>query len=182
MERAWLEERVAAGRSIRAIAAEADVSYSTARYWLNKYGIRTPRAERLDASLPARRLRLPEVDIECRRHGVTRHVLRERGGYRCLRCRNEDVVAWRRRVKLILVREAGGSCVLCGYDRSAAALQFHHVDPATKAFHLSDKGVARSLARARAEAAKCVLLCGNCHAEVEAGVATLAPSPRPDPG
>ena len=32
---------------------------------------------------------------------------------------------------------------------------------------------ARSLARCRQEAAKCVLLCANCHAEVEAGVAEL---------
>jgi len=38
-------------------------------------------------------------------------------------------------------------------------------------FSLSEEGVTRSLARARAEAEKCVLLCAKCHAEVEAGVA-----------
>jgi hypothetical protein len=58
---------------------------------------------------------------------------------------------------------------LCGYDRCAGALHFHHLDPAEKSFHLSMQGVARSLARAREEMAKCVLLCANCHAEVEAG-------------
>jgi hypothetical protein len=62
-------------------------------------------------------------------------------------------------VKAILVEEAGGVCAACG---------------AAKQFALSAKGVARSLARARAEAAKCVLLCANCHAEVEAGVRTIA--------
>lgn len=31
----------------------------------------------------------------------------------------------------------------------------------------------RSIERAREEAAKCVLLCANCHAEVEAGVRSL---------
>jgi hypothetical protein len=36
------------------------------------------------------------------------------------------------------------------------------------------EGVARSLVRARAEARKCVLLCANCHAEVEAGMASVA--------
>lgn len=72
--------------------------------------------------------------------------------------------------------EAGGACVLCGYSRSLAGLQFHHVDPSEKAFSLSQEGVTRSLARARAEAAKCVLLCANCHAEVEAGVARLPAS------
>jgi hypothetical protein len=70
----------------------------------------------------------------------------------------------------MLVAEAGGACTRCGYDRCDAALHFHHVDAATKSFALSREGVTRSLAEARAEAAKCVLLCANCHAEVESGV------------
>jgi hypothetical protein len=85
----------------------------------------------------------------------------------------ERVAKWRRRVKLTLVREAGGRCKLCGYGRCAAALQFHHLDPANKSFALSHEGVTRSLAKARAEAAKCVLLCANCHSEVEAGYRSL---------
>jgi hypothetical protein len=62
---------------------------------------------------------------------------------------------------------------LCGYDRSIAALHFHHIDPEQKSFGLALRGVARSLERCRAEARKCVLLCANCHAEVEAGLARL---------
>jgi hypothetical protein len=69
-----------------------------------------------------------------------------------------------------LVEEAGGACRACGYDRHPSALQFHHLDRDGKRFALSQQGVARSLERARAEARKCVLLCANCHAEVEAGV------------
>jgi hypothetical protein len=69
-----------------------------------------------------------------------------------------------------LVEEAGGACVLCGYADCPAALQFHHVDPSQKSFSLSRQGVTRSLARAGEEAAKCVLLCANCHAKVEAGL------------
>jgi hypothetical protein len=76
-------------------------------------------------------------------------------------------------VKAILVAEAGGGCSRCGYARSVAALHFHHVDPRTKAFSLSFAGVTRSIAAARKEAAKCVLLCANCHAEVEAEAAIL---------
>lgn len=81
----------------------------------------------------------------------------------------EHVSAWRRNTKRKLVAEAGGACRECGYGACAAALQFHHLDPQAKAFALSDKGVARSMAALRAEAAKCILLCANCHAEVEAG-------------
>jgi 5-methylcytosine-specific restriction endonuclease McrA len=82
----------------------------------------------------------------------------------------------RRKVKAILVAEAGGACVICGYDRYAGALHFHHVDPATKRFDLSAAGFARSLERARAEARKCALLCSNCHAEVESGSVRLSAS------
>ena len=63
---------------------------------------------------------------------------------------------------------------MCGYDRCVGALEFHHLVPAEKRFSLSHRGVARSLEKARAEASKCVLLCANRHAEVEAGLVSLA--------
>jgi hypothetical protein len=53
------------------------------------------------------------------------------------------------------------------------ALHFHHVDPAEKRVEINAKGIALSLATLRAEAEKCVLLCSNCHAEIEDGYATL---------
>ena len=119
----------------------------------------------------------------CPGHGTTAFRRRAEGGWRCLKCRAEAVVARRRTVKATLVLDAGGACALCGYARSVAALQFHHVDAATKNFQLGRHGVTRSLSAARAEAAKCILLCANCHAEVEAGVATIPETPRsPSPG
>ena len=53
------------------------------------------------------------------------------------------------------------------------ALQFHHRDPTTKSFEVSRQGITRSLQRLRLEARKCVLLCANCHAMVEAGLLNL---------
>jgi hypothetical protein len=90
-----------------------------------------------------------------------------------VKCRAEAVSRRRRKVKEILVEEAGGKCVLCSYARHSAALQFHHLDPATKSFGLGVRGITRSIARLREEAAKCVLLCANCHAELEAGAVEL---------
>lgn len=72
-----------------------------------------------------------------------------------------------------MVAEAGGRCVICGYDRHVRALEFHHLNPADKRLGLSAGGVTLSLRALRAEAAKCVLLCSNCHAEVEDGLAAL---------
>jgi hypothetical protein len=35
------------------------------------------------------------------------------------------------------------------------------------------RGITRAIAKLREEAAKCVLLCATCHAEVEAGFVSL---------
>ena len=109
----------------------------------------------------------------CRTHGRTEFVLEGRGYYRCKKCRMQRVIEWRRRTKLRLIAEAGGCCQICGYDRYSGALHFHHLDPASKKFAISRNGHTRSIDKVRAEVAKCVLLCSNCHAEVEAGIATL---------
>lgn len=106
-------------------------------------------------------------------HGGVEFVLEGRGYARCPRCRSEAVAKRRRRVKELLVAEAGGACILCGYARTSRALEFHHLDPSVKRFGLSSGCITMSLDAARTEAAKCVLLCSNCHAEVEDGLAAV---------
>jgi len=106
------------------------------------------------------------------------HVLEKAGRLRCKRCRSDAVAESRREQKRILVEEAGGACLICGYNRCLAALQFHHRDRKTKLFALSRQGVTRSLDEARTEAQKCDLLCSNCHTEVENGVAEVPTSAR----
>jgi transposase len=173
IERAALAALVEDGMSIREIAAALGVSYTTVRHWLKRHGLVTPRGRRLASTGSARAAGVSEAVIACPVHGPTRHVRRADGGLRCLACRSDAVARRRREVKALLVAEAGGACVLCGYAGSGAALHFHHRDPSQKAFGLGKTGLTRSLARARAEAAKCVLLCATCHAEVENGVKRL---------
>ncbi len=159
-----LERLLQLGMSLREIAKKMDRSLGTMRHWMQRY--------RLKASPDRHRGpqdRSRQATLSCRRHGRTEFVLESRGSYRCKRCRMERVARRRREIKRTLVKEAGGKCVLCGYDRHMEALQFHHLDPRQKEFHLGQGGVSRSLARCRAEASKCALLCANCHAEVEAG-------------
>jgi hypothetical protein len=164
-DRPLVERLVAKGATLKEIGEAIDRSIATVRYWLRKWDVsRPPREARVDpATAPT------TVQRTCKRHGVTRFGLEGRGYYRCLLCRQARVSEWRRRVKRILVEEAGGRCQMCGYDRCNAALQFHHLVPDQKQFSLSHDGGARNLALARAEASKCVLLCANCHAEVEVG-------------
>jgi transposase len=173
VEKHRLEALVEEGLSIRRIAATVGLSATAVRHWLGVHGLQTARARRRREHADARGRDAAEAVLTCAHHGQVRHVRVEGRGFRCASCRSEAVTTRRRRVKEILVAEAGGSCTLCGYDRSMHALQFHHLDPRTKAFHLSSCGVTRSLERARAEARKCVLLCANCHAEVEGGVASV---------
>lgn len=56
-------------------------------------------------------------------------------------------------------------CSRCGYRICAAALHFHHRDPALKEFRLTAAQFASQSPRVLAEIAKCVLLCANCHFE-----------------
>lgn len=66
-----------------------------------------------------------------------------------------------------LIQLLGGKCQQCGYNRSAAALAFHHRDPKTKKFQVDIRKCSNSSWDALIqEASKCVLLCLNCHAEL----------------
>jgi hypothetical protein len=169
-DRELVEALAEQGATLSEIAAAIDRSIPSVRYWLRQWEI-----ERTDARHTRRDPANAPRDVEriCRQHGRTAFVLEGRGYYRCKLCRQERVGEWRRRVKHRLVTEAGGRCARCGYDRCVAALHFHHLDPRQKSFALSRRGATRSFAEARAEAAKCVLLCANCHAEVESGYGDL---------
>jgi hypothetical protein len=170
LDRDELASLVDAGLSVRGIADEVARSTATVRHWLGVHGLETRLAE-------TRRLVVraggADLELRCRNHGRTTFRARGHDGqYRCLRCQSEQVIERRRRLRATLVAEAGGACALCGYDRYVGALHFHHLDPASKRFALGG-GDTRSLDRNRDEAAKCVLLCSNCHAEVEAGLKVL---------
>jgi transposase-like protein len=178
VDRDVLAELVERGMSVRQIGRELDLSFGAVQHWLKKYALRTEphRYSRRDAE------KTPTTLRECPSHGWTDYVRSgARGFYRCPKCAMERVAAYRRRVKEILVEEAGGACRICGYDLYVGALHFHHLDPSTKRFHVSHAGTTGALKAMREEARKCVLLCANCHAEVEAGLVLLA-APADNPG
>ena len=70
-----------------------------------------------------------------------------------------------RKHKSELITLLGGKCSSCGYNKCPAALDFHH--------HSTDKEsevtiVIKNYSKEKAlkEAAKCILLCANCHREL----------------
>ncbi|HKJ35858.1 MAG TPA: helix-turn-helix domain-containing protein [Solirubrobacterales bacterium] len=168
-----LRPLVEQGLPVREIARRLGRSQRSVRYWIEQHCLPSPiqvrRGER-DQRLGAGQRTLFK---QCGEHGWTTFVIENSGRTRCRKCRQARVAEWRRRAKLRLVEEAGGCCAACGYDGWPGALEFHHLDPEEKSFGLSAHGLSRSFEVLRAEAAKCVLLCANCHAEVEGGFRSL---------
>jgi transposase len=178
IDQARLRVLVEEGASIRRIAAEFGAGYSTIRYWLRRLGLQTDRGVRRRRGKTVGRARLRTVKLRCPKHGLTGFYARPDGGFRCGRCSSIAVSERRRNVKRLLVSEAGGKCRICGFAEHPAALQFHHLDPTTKEFNLGLQGLTRSIDRMRSEAEKCLLLCANCHALVEAGVLEVSAADR----
>jgi transposase-like protein len=167
---------VETGATIAKIAEALGCSKATVRHWLTRYGLKThggrgPRVR--EEARAAKQAGLATVTMSCPHHGETEFALAGTGSYRCKRCRSAAVARRRRKMKAILVSEAGGRCCICGYDRSMRALHFHHIEPSQKRLAINAKGVALALDTLRAEARKCILLCSNCHAEVEDGITTV---------
>ena len=64
-----------------------------------------------------------------------------------------------------IIKEKGGKCQKCGYNKCEDALCFHHRDPNMKDFNLSIKSGSCNWEKYKKEAEKCDLLCANCHIE-----------------
>jgi len=77
----------------------------------------------------------------------------------------------RRKIKLMAINYKGGRCQICGYDKYPGALDLHHIN-GQKSFGIADKGYTRSWEKTKKELDKCILVCANCHRELEAGVTT----------
>jgi hypothetical protein len=98
--------------------------------------------------------------------------------------RNAIWVRWH--LKQRAVEHMGGRCVLCGYCKCFRAMEFHHRDRASKESSISvliaaetrkgpftDAIIENIWWQVVDELKKCVLLCSNCHREVEAGVSEV---------
>ena len=83
---------------------------------------------------------------------------------KCKSCFNEELLKKWKFNKEKAVELKGGKCLKCGYNKSMAALQFHHLDPNTKEDNwgrmrtMSWSNIVKMLEGT-------VLLCSNCHCE-----------------
>jgi len=107
--------------------------------------------------------------MKCAYEGCEKEATRAK--YCSIQCKNKNaVISFRKRMKLKAVEYMGGSCQCCGYDRYEGALQFHHLDPNEKDFGISANGRCRKWETIVEELKKCIMVCGNCHSEIHAGI------------
>lgn len=81
---------------------------------------------------------------------------------------SQAVIDWRKRTKIRIVESMGGKCVCCTYNRSVEALELHHLDREDKNFGFGGiRANPKSWDKIVVELRKCVLVCSNCHKEIE---------------
>lgn len=112
----------------------------------------------------------------------------------CKKCRDvvSETTRVRRQIKAKAIEHKGGGCQRCGYNACQRNLTFHHIDPTTKDPRLIRKGKRASKKRGQKQSCvtqtvsvvalsrkwkvvkeeidKCILLCKNCHGEIEEGL------------
>lgn len=85
---------------------------------------------------------------------------------KCKPCHDADRREKRNNNLKIALEELGMrlECMLCGYNKNKAALCFHHLEEDEKDFGFSGANYP-AVPILKAELAKCVVLCHNCHME-----------------
>jgi hypothetical protein len=84
------------------------------------------------------------------------------------RCNSCYVKERRRKIKQEAIMFKGGKCKVCGYDKCYASMDFHHLDRTKKEFSISGNNMAKD--KLFKELEKCILVCKNCHGEIETGM------------
>lgn len=85
-----------------------------------------------------------------------------------IRCNSCYVRERRQRIKAEAIKLKGGKCKICGYNKCIASMDFHHLDRTKKEFSISGNNISK--AKLFKELEKCILVCKNCHGEIETGI------------
>lgn len=73
-----------------------------------------------------------------------------------------------------LTEDKKNGCSLCGYSTCEKAIHYHHIDPTTKEYTISQMRKRHfSVERALPEIEKCIRVCANCHGEIHEGLIDL---------
>jgi DNA-binding transcriptional ArsR family regulator len=161
MDEVKLKNYVEEGLSISKIASAEGKSKTSVRHWLKKFGLKTNCT-----------IKKHTLIQNCSHCGT---LLTENNGYwrknrqiwnflcrGCSASNSRD--RWENNKKRALDYK-GGECQVCGYNKCSDAMEFHHVDPATKDRNMGNMKL-RKWEDQKIELDKCILVCSNCHREI----------------
>jgi hypothetical protein len=177
MDRDILENDVNQNLSTRKIAEKNGVSQGTVKHWLKKYNLKTNHLIGSKKTYgdhkfcPKCNTTLPINEYY---NKSTKESTKINGHGWCKNCTNKATVERQRQLKQKCIDYKGGKCFICGYNTYAGALEFHHLNPKDKDYAIS-RFKNRKFESIVGELDKCVLLCSNCHKEVEGGVKEVGP-------
>jgi 5-methylcytosine-specific restriction endonuclease McrA len=191
MNKELIEQYIANGISSYKIAELENKSQTSVRYWLDKYELKTKTAlsRALFSNGERKDLYSTKEFKVCTKCNIEKPIglfyrVKKKTSYiphsYCIECSKKGFKERdnkkRMRIKTDAIGYKGGCCQICKYSKCISALEFHHIDPSTKKFSISqlvmkDKSV--TLEEIKSELDKCALLCANCHREVHAGLIKL---------
>jgi hypothetical protein len=161
LQKEKLERLVLDGLSIRQIGVLEHTSYTSVRYWLKRFGLKThsgPKGSPKDYQ-KRRSCKCGETDPD-KFYGNKASA--------CRKCHNRYTIKIGMEKRSRSLTYKGGKCIICGFHKYSSSLAFHHVDSSKKdvAFrHMRGW----SWERIRQELDKCEILCKNCHSALHAG-------------
>lgn len=155
------------GKTIRQIADECNMSMTTIRYWLHKFGLRTKRGPHGYVNKTLRKEMSQNRKCGCCGTTDVSKFYGRRRDY-CRECFNRKKLEVGRKRREWAIAHLGGRCVVCGFNKWSSGLDLHHLDPKKK--DVGFRGFRYwSLKRCEDEIKKCVLVCKNCHAGIHSG-------------
>jgi hypothetical protein len=152
------------GMSINSISKQTGKSSTSVRYWCRKYGLKSNHVPFNAVNITHNCGNCGETDPS-KFYGKKKKV--------CGKCHNKYTTELGIEKREFIIKQMGGSCRSCGFNKYRSALQVHHLDPLTKdKSFTSIRGWNRQ--RILDEIQGCVLLCACCHSAVHSGELELS--------
>lgn len=178
MNKEILEEFIIKGLSTWQISKECGKGQTTVRHWLKKYKLNTNHNKCGEKDIDDKRYNQTHREcIKCNQILEINNFYKKAGilfdSTYCKICTNNQTTIRMVNFKKKCLEYKGQKCVECGYSKYYGALEFHHIDPRKKDFSISQMKSYSFDNIVKEELDKCVLLCANCHREVESGIIIL---------
>ena len=162
------------GIEVKEIARTLNCAKSSISYHLKKHGVDKWKIKDDDSKAIAEYYKTHTAKQTAKKFKVSTSAVKEHSNKKFIKSIipkrervKKAVINWRQKIKKLAVELMGGKCqvVGCGYSKCIRALHFHHISPNDKDFSIG--GMSISWHKIKMEIKKCVLVCSNCHAEIE---------------